>query len=65
VVLNPVRAGLAQRPEQGPWSSYKTTVSEGRRASFLETGRILFQFGDERRGTIRRYKEFVLEGVRG
>ena len=33
VVMNPVRAGLVERPGDWPWSSYRATVGENARAS--------------------------------
>jgi putative transposase len=65
VVLNPVRMGLVQRPEQWPWSSYRATIGRGKGGSFLETKWVFSQFGGERRESIRRYRAFVSEGIDG
>jgi len=65
VVLNPVRLGLVQRPEEWPWSSYRATIGEGKGVSFLEVNWILSQFAHERGRAIRRYQEFVFEGLGG
>ena len=65
LVLNPLRLGLVQRPEEWPWSSYRATIGEGKRVSFLEANWILSQFGDERKRAIRRCRDYVLEGIKG
>jgi hypothetical protein len=64
VVLNPVRVGLVQRPEEWPWSSYRATVGEGKGVSFLKVDWILSQFGQERSRALGRYRDFVLEGIK-
>ena len=65
VVLNPVRVGLVQRPEEWPWSSYRATIGKGKGVSFLESKWILAQFGGGRRESTRRYRAFVFEGIDG
>lgn len=67
VVLNPVRAGLVARPEDWPWSSYRTTaglpVSMPDAAPFLLTAGILAQFGPDEITARRRYLDFVSSGI--
>ena len=63
-VLNPVRVGLVQRPEEWPWSSYRATVGEGKGVSFLKVDWILYQFGQERSRALGRYRDFILEGIK-
>jgi REP element-mobilizing transposase RayT len=41
VVLNPVRIGLIERPEQWKWSSYRATIGLVERVSFLTIDWIL------------------------
>lgn len=36
IVLNPVRAGLVERPEQWQWSSYRATAGHGEGPGWLE-----------------------------
>lgn len=46
VVMNPVRAGLARRPDDWPWSSYRATVGVCAAPAFLATMSTLGLFGD-------------------
>jgi len=61
VVLNPVRAGIARRPEDWPWSSYSATAGLAEPRPCLETNWLLGQFGGEVAGARRRYVDFVLD----
>jgi REP element-mobilizing transposase RayT len=63
VVLNPVRVGLTERPEQWRWSSYRATIGLGRRPSFLTIDWILSQFDKRKRVGMEKYRRFVMEGV--
>lgn len=73
MVLNPVRAGMAARPEDWPWSSYRdtaglpvspATVSNTASASeFLTTTWLLSQFGPDEATARQRYRDFVTAGV--
>ena len=63
IVLNPVRAGMVERPEEWEWSSYRATVGLAPRPAFLHTDWILAQFGVDRASAIERYVRFVDEGA--
>jgi len=64
VVLNPVRIGLVERPEDWNWSSYRSSVGAEKKPSFLTVDWLLSQFGNNNRTeAIRRYKRFVLNGI--
>ena len=63
VVLNPLRVGIIERPEQWRWSSYRATIGLVKRPSFLTDEWILSQFDGRKRVAIERYKRFVMEGV--
>ena len=63
VVLNPVRAGMVDRPDDYAWSSYGATLGRTPAPDFLTTDWLLGQFG-KRRGTARkRYQRFVQDGI--
>lgn len=64
VVLNPLRARMVKRLETWPWSSYLATCGQTPAPEWLQTDWILAQFGRQRASTIRKYVEFVHEGVR-
>jgi putative transposase len=61
-VLNPVRAGICERPEQWPWSSHRAAAGLVPPPKFLDLARMyeLFaSFSDDRR---RAYAAFVSDG---
>lgn len=64
VVLNPLRAGIVKNPEKYIWSSYRSTAGLEKPSPFLSTEWVLAQFGRRKSIAQRRYKEFVLNGVR-
>jgi REP element-mobilizing transposase RayT len=64
VVLNPVRAKIVEKPEDWKWSSYPFTVGLRKALQYLTVDWILGQFGSSRRKAEKRYKEFVLSGVK-
>jgi len=63
VVLNPVRAGLVTQAGEWPWSSYAAMVGEAQCPSWLERDWLLGQFAKRRPTAVRRYIDFVREGV--
>ena len=62
-VLNPVRAGMVERPQQWRWSSYRATAGLKPAPAFLSTDWILSQFGKRRTDAQREYRAFVGEGM--
>jgi REP element-mobilizing transposase RayT len=68
VVLNPVRAGLVERPADWRWSSYQATArarTDRSRAApaWLDVAWVLEQFGRTPTAARRAYRHFVAEGV--
>ena len=63
VVLNPVRAKMAKRPQDYVWSSYRATMGQESIPSGLSTDWILGQFAKTKQAARRRYANFVLAGV--
>ena len=63
VVLNPVRAKVAQTSRQWKWSSYRGTAGMERPHPCLKTDWVLGQFGTKRRVAEGKYKAFVREGI--
>lgn len=64
VVLNPVRAGITEKPEHWKWSSYSATAGIKKTPHYLTVDWILGQFGSIRRKAEKQYKEFVLSGIK-
>ncbi len=65
VVLNPVRAGMVDLPENWPWSSYGIMIGECPKPKWLTTDGLLAQFGKRRVRARKRYRKFVAEGLGG
>ena len=63
VVLNPLRAGIVERPEDWPWSSYGSTAGLVEAPDWFDEDWILNQFGGSRRKAVLAYEQFVLEGI--
>jgi REP element-mobilizing transposase RayT len=59
IVLNPVRAGLTESPEEYRWSSYNATCGNLTPPGFLHTTWILEQFGSSSSRSISAYINFV------
>lgn len=65
VVLNPVRAGMVDAPEDWPWSSYRATVGVIEPPSWLDADGLLAQFGTRRSRAVAAYERFVRVGIDG
>ncbi len=63
VVLNPVRAGLCERPEDWPWSSYRATAGIDVAPPFLAVQHVLGLFGRDLRRAEAAYRAFVEDGM--
>ena len=57
--LNPVRAKLVEHPADHPWSSYPVYIGKAKSPDWLETDWLLSQFGKNRKGAEKNYKDFV------
>jgi putative transposase len=64
VHLNPVRARVAERPEQYRWSSYLGYIGRGKQYEWVEYSWILSQFGSRRLGAKRKYREYTEEALK-
>jgi REP element-mobilizing transposase RayT len=58
VALNPVRAGLCERPEEWRWSSYGIVI-DGRQPSWLDSQGLLDHFGAAGGDPVERYVAMV------
>ena len=56
--LNPVRARMATKPEDYRWSSYPAFIGKIEVPVWLETKRLLSNFGTKKRIAIQNYKAF-------
>jgi hypothetical protein len=63
IALNPMRAGLAEQPEDWRWSSYAATIGVRPAHPAFALSNVLRQFGDAEHRTLQtRYATFVLSG---
>ncbi|MEA3277849.1 MAG: hypothetical protein U9Q81_21715 [Pseudomonadota bacterium] len=62
-MLNPVRAGTVDAPEQWSWSSYRALVGEAPVPDWLAVDGLLREFGTNRKEVRIRHRRFVLEGA--
>jgi len=63
VVLNPMRANMTKNITAWKWSNYKATIGEAISPPWLETDWVLGQFSKQRKTAIKKYIDFVREGV--
>ena len=59
VVLNPVRAGLCERPEEWVWSSYRASIGSVAPAAFFDVERLLDVFGPDEGRARLALRQFV------
>jgi putative transposase len=64
VVLNPIRAGICNLPEEWPWSSYRAATGRSRVRSFLATDELLAYFGRTPEEARQEFAVFVRDGLR-
>jgi REP element-mobilizing transposase RayT len=63
VVLNPVRAGKTETPEQWRWSSYRFTAGMKAPPDYLTTDWLLGLFHSKKRDAQKLYRKFVRAGI--
>jgi putative transposase len=63
IVLNPVRAGMVNKPGTYQWSSYRATAGLEKKPDFLAVDWILEQFGSDRAQAWKEYRLFVMAGL--
>ncbi|MCE0721879.1 transposase [Legionella resiliens] len=64
IVLNPVRAKMVASPHEWKWSSYLATILKESKPNWLYVDKILCLFSEDVPSAIRKYQEFVTDGVR-
>jgi REP-associated tyrosine transposase len=63
VALNPVRAGMVQRPEEYRWSSYRWLAGFEQAPKWFKPGPMLDTFGTDRPSQLREFRKFVEAGA--
>ncbi len=63
VHLNPVRAGITEKPEKYTWSSYPTYIGEKTGYEWIECAWILKQFGNNTTAARKKYRRYVEEAI--
>ena len=59
--LNPVRVGMAEKPGEYSWSSFKSYIGQGNVPNWLRTDFILGYFGKNKLDAGKKYSAFVEE----
>ena len=59
IVRNPVEAGLCERPEEWPWSSYGSTLGLVAGFEFVDASAVLTSFGSPTDAALERLRGFV------
>jgi hypothetical protein len=63
VVLNPVRAGIVERPEDYRWSSYRATAGFENAPDWMDVDSALNAFAPDKLVAQMYYREFVLAKI--
>jgi putative transposase len=63
VALNPVRAGIVERPEDWSWSSYRQIIGLDKPAPWLAVADVLENFSGPGVDSRQEYFEFVNDGI--
>jgi putative transposase len=63
IVLNPIRAGICDSPEEWCWSSYRALAGLDFAPPFLATDVVLRCFGDSPAKAREAFRQFVSEGI--
>src|SRR4030043_1826470 len=61
--LNPVRAGVVKSPEKYPWTGHLRYLMKDRK-NIVDCGMVLGQLGRSKALARRRYRHFILEGLK-
>lgn len=59
--LNPVKAGIVDKPEGYVWSSYRNYIGQAKTTAWLEAQYILSSFGSKITAAETKYRQFVEE----
>lgn len=59
IAMNPVRAGICDRPDEWPWSSYRESLGLEPAPLFIAAGALLDLFGGEVEDARARFRNFV------
>ena len=63
IVLNPVRGGIVQHPEDYQWSSHSAVMGHAPVPTWLDADDVLASFGDDRGVATQNYSAFVNQGI--
>jgi putative transposase len=61
--LNPVKAGIVERPEHYQWSSYQSFIGQSKPPAWLKTGFILGCFAKKESDAQKKYGSFVADMI--
>lgn len=61
--LNPVRAGIVEKPEDYKWTSYSVYIGKKVGNTFVDAADTLSRFSNEKGKSVRAYRDFVEAGI--
>ncbi len=61
--LNPVRAGIVDKPEEFIWSSHSSYIGKKRKLEWLQTDFILGYFDKKVSSAKKKYQQFVVDSI--
>lgn len=64
IVLNPVKAKMVKQVEDWKWSSYQAMIGDCITPEWLSKEFLLSLFSKQRKTAVRKYEEFVAEGIK-
>jgi putative transposase len=64
IALNPVKTGMVKSVEKWVWSSYRAMVGMTPSPEWLSSEFLPSQFSKQRKTAIKRYRQFVSEGLK-
>lgn len=65
IALNPVRAGIVEKPEDWEWGSYRATLGLIEPPKYLNVSWVLKNFDEDIKKGRKKYAKFVFEGIGG
>jgi REP element-mobilizing transposase RayT len=65
IALNPVRASIAGKAEEWPWSSYRAMIGIEKPPAWLSVDWILTQYGPNKKTAAAGFKKYVEKGIGG
>jgi len=63
IILNPLRAGMVEKPEDYAWSSWPYLCGDKKAPEWLAVDQTLLLFAKRRKNAIAKYYQFLCDGI--